>query len=69
MPLCVVTVDVPATAHGARHQEAMHVARALALASHAIQGAAGSVIAGDILDTGAVKIGSWILEPQAAKIT
>jgi hypothetical protein len=66
MPLCVVTVDTPATAHGARHQEAMHVARALALASQAIQGAAGTVTSGPILDTGATVIGSWIFAPQTS---
>ena len=66
MPLCVVTVDVPTPAHGARHQEATHIARALALASQAIQGAASTVTAGPILDTGARKIGSWVLEPQTS---
>jgi hypothetical protein len=66
MPLCVVIVDTPATAHGARHQEAMHIARALALASQAIQSAAGTVTSGAILDTGATVIGSWVLESQAA---
>jgi hypothetical protein len=67
MPLAVITVDVPATAHGERHQEVRHVARALALASHAIQSGNGTVKAGTILDTGAVAIGSWVIDFQAAK--
>ena len=65
MPLAVITVDTPQAPHGARHQEAAHVARALALASREIQGAAGTVTSGPILDTGAAVIGSWTYTPVA----
>jgi hypothetical protein len=67
MPLAVIKVYAPATAHESRHQDRAHIARALALAATAIQGAAGSATAGTILDTGATEVGSWVIEPQASK--
>jgi hypothetical protein len=42
------------------------IARALDLAAHAIRANGGQQTSGNILDTGAVVVGTWIYTPQAS---
>lgn len=59
MSLAVVTVNVPSPALSTRAQEVQLTARACELAAHAIRGAGGATASGNILDSGAVVIGTW----------
>jgi hypothetical protein len=66
MPICTVTINNPAIALEKRFQEVDFIARALARAAHAIQGAGGQQVSGNIASDGAVVIGSWLYSPTAA---
>jgi hypothetical protein len=65
MSLAVITVNAPSTAFSTRNQEVALVARALELASHAIRAAGGVQTSGNITDTGAAVIGSYVYSPVA----
>ncbi|MBA2402735.1 MAG: hypothetical protein H0V72_29375 [Bradyrhizobium sp.] len=66
MPLAVITVNNRTPALDKKAQEVVAVARAVALASQAIASAGGAVTSGNIVDDGAVVVGSWTFTPQAA---
>ena len=59
MSLAVITVNVPSPALSTRAQEVQLVARACELAGQAIRSAGGATASGNILDSGAVVIGTW----------
>ena len=65
MPLCVVTINLPAIALEKRFQEVQVIARALRLAEQAICSANGQQTSGNIATDGAEVIGSWVYSPQA----
>ena len=59
MSLAVVTVNVPSPALSTRAQEVQLTARACELAAQAIRTTGGATASGNILDSGAVVIGTW----------
>ena len=59
MSLAVITVNVPSPALSTRAQEVQLTARACELAAQAIRSAGGATASGNILDSGAVVIGTW----------
>jgi hypothetical protein len=65
MALATITVNAPSTPLATRAQEVALTARALDLAAQSIRAAGGTATSGDILDTGAVAVGSWVYTPQA----
>jgi hypothetical protein len=65
MSLCVVTINNLSPALDKKFQEVQVIARGLALASQAIQGAGGQQTSGNITDAG-VLLGSWAYTPQAS---
>jgi hypothetical protein len=66
MPLLSLTINNPAIALDKRFQEVDFIARGLALAAQAIQGAGGQQTSGNIATDGALVIGSWVYLPEAA---
>jgi hypothetical protein len=66
MSLCVVTINNLSPALDKKFQEVQEIARALSLAAQAINSAGGQQTSGNILDSGAVLVGSWTYTPQAS---
>jgi hypothetical protein len=64
--LAVITINNLSPALDKKFQEVQIVARGLALASQAIQGAGGQVTSGNIATDGATVIGTWVYTPQAS---
>ena len=63
--LCTVTITAPSPALDKQAQEVALIARALTLAAQSIREAGGAQTSGNILDTGAVVIGTFSYTPQA----
>jgi hypothetical protein len=66
MALAVITINDPSPALSTRAQETQIVARGLELAAEAIRSAGGASASGNIIDTGAAVIGSWVYTPVAS---
>jgi hypothetical protein len=66
MSLAVVTIPNPTNQLSTRAQEVQLIARALELAAQSIRSQGGAATSGNILDTGAVVIGSWQYIPVAS---
>jgi hypothetical protein len=66
MSLCVVTINNLSPALDKKFQEVSEIARALSLAAQAIASAGGQQTSGNILDSGAVLVGTWTYTPQAS---
>jgi hypothetical protein len=66
MSLAVITVNNPSPALTTRAQETQLVARACELAAQAIRAAGGATASGNIVDTGAVVIGSFTYSAVAS---
>ena len=58
MALAVITVNNPAPAMTARHQEVQLVQRALHIAENQIRSVGGAVASGTMIDAG-VTLGTW----------
>jgi hypothetical protein len=65
MSLAVITVNNQSPALGTKYSEVALVARACELAAQSIRGAGGATTSGNIVDTGAVVLGSWTYTAQA----
>ena len=66
MALAVITINDPSPALANRAQEVQIVARGLELAAEAIRSAGGAVASGNITDTGANVIGSFVYTAVAS---
>jgi hypothetical protein len=66
MALLTLTVNNPTLAPDKQHQEVALIHRALHLAAQDIRSASGKKLSGNILDSGAVVIGTWVYTPQAS---
>jgi hypothetical protein len=66
MSLAVITVNNLSPALDKKFQEVQVIARALELAAQSIRGAGGAATSGNIVDTGAVVLGTFAYTPQAS---
>jgi hypothetical protein len=66
MALAVITVNDPNPALATRAQEVALTARACELAAVAIRSAGGANASGNIVDTGAAVIGTWVYTAVAS---
>ena len=66
MSLAVITVNNQSPALGTKYSEVALIARALDLSAHAIRAAGGATTSGNIIDTGAVVLGTWTYTAQAS---
>jgi hypothetical protein len=66
MSLAVITVNAPSPSLTTRAQETQLVARACELAAQAIRSAGGASASGNILDSGAAVIGSYVYTAVAS---
>jgi hypothetical protein len=60
MSIALIAVSNPSPALSTRAQEVQLIARACELAGHAIRSAGGATASGNITDTGAVVLGTWV---------
>jgi hypothetical protein len=66
MALLTLTVNNASPAMDKQHQEVALISRALHLAANDIRSAGGKKTSGNIVDTGAVVLGTWTYVPQAS---
>jgi hypothetical protein len=66
MALAVITVNNQSPVLGTKYSEVALIARALDLSANAIRAAGGAATSGNIVDTGAVVVGTWTYTPQAS---
>ena len=66
MALAVITVNNQSPAIDHKSSEVALIARALELAAQSIRGGGGTVTSGNIVDTGANVIGSFVYTAQAS---
>jgi hypothetical protein len=66
MALLSLTVNNQSPALGTKYSEVALIARALELAAQSVRGAGGAATSGNIVDTGAVVLGTWTYTAQAS---